>query len=232
MKLNLKALMFPFALAALLMILANGCKKDSTTTPQATGGTVTDIDGNVYKTVTIGTQTWMAENLKTSHFRNGTAIPNVSDSVQWAALTTAGYCFYNNDNSMIPTYGLLYNWAAVTDSNNIAPQGWHVPTDAEWSTLVSYLGSSAGGMLKSTGTTLWLSPNTGATNQTGFNGLPGGDRSYNSLFHYIGMYGCWWCATENTATTAWEYVLKYNSATVTRMEYSKGLGLSLRCIKD
>ena len=216
-----------------VLIFSYGCKKDnSTNNGPATGGTVTDIDGNVYPTVTIGTQTWMAENLKTTRYRNGDSIPNVTDSLQWSTLTTAAYCNYNNDINMVKTYGHLYNWYAITSSKNIAPAGWHMPSDAEWTTLVNFLGDSPGGKLKATGTTYWNSPNTGATNSSGFSGLPAGDRSYTGLFHYIGVYACWWCSTEYSAANGWEYVLEYNRTGVTRMNYSKGLGLSVRCVKD
>lgn len=210
----------------------SGCKKSDSTTTPSTGATVTDIDGNVYPTVTIGTQTWMAANLRTTKYRNGNPIPVVTDSAQWKGLTTDAYCNINNDANTVAVYGRLYNWNAVTSSSNIAPVGWHVPTDAEWTTLTTFLGSGAGGKLKSTGTTYWNSPNAGATNSTGFNGLPGGDRSNNGAFHYFGTYGCFWCTTEASVTDGWEYVLSCNSANVTRMQYSKGLGLSVRCVKD
>jgi uncharacterized protein (TIGR02145 family) len=225
-------LIYPLIIMGFALICSYGCKKSSNNNNPASGSTVTDIDGNVYPVVTIGTQTWMAENLKTTKYRNGTPIPNVSDSVQWAALTTDAYCNFNNDPNTVAVYGRYYNWYAVTDSNNIAPLGWHVPTDAEWTTLVTYLGSGGGGKLKSTGTTYWDSPNTSATNSTGFSGLPAGDRSYNGLFHYLGMYGCWWCTTEYSATDGLEYVVEYNSSGITRLAYSKGLGLSVRCVKD
>ncbi|MCX6246672.1 MAG: fibrobacter succinogenes major paralogous domain-containing protein [Bacteroidetes bacterium] len=226
-------LIYLFLILGVSFIFSNSCKKSSDSgNNSGTVVTVTDIDGNVYPTVIIGTQTWMAANLKTTRYRTGDSIPHVADSLQWVALTTAGYCNINNDPGTVNIYGRLYNWAAVTDSKNIAPAGWHVPTDAEWTTLLTYLGSGAGGKLKSTGTTYWNSPNAGATNATGFSGLPGGDRSSNGLFHYKGIYGCFWCTTEFSATDAWEHVLSYISSNVTRMSYSKGLGLSVRCVKD
>jgi uncharacterized protein (TIGR02145 family) len=215
-----------------VLFFSDSCKKDNSNNNPPSGGTVTDIDGNVYQTVIIGTQTWMASNLKTTKYRNGTQIPNVADSVQWSTLTTGAYCNNNNDPNTVALYGRFYNYYAVTDSNNIAPAGWHVPSDAEWTTLVTYLGSGAGGKLKSTGTTYWNSPNTGATNSTGFSGLPAGDRSYTGLFHYVGMYGCWWSTGASSATNAWEYVTEYNSSGVTRLAYSMGLGLSVRCVKN
>ena len=228
-------LIYPIIIIGIVLIFITGCKKkdDSNNNPAPSGITVTDIDGNVYHAVTIGTQVWMAENLKTTKYRNGILIPVVTDSVQWATLTTPASCYFNNDLNMVNTYGRLYNWYAVTDTSNIiAPAGWHVPTEAEWTTLTTYLGTGAGGKLKSTGTTYWNSPNAGATNATGFNGLPGGDRSNTGLFHYLGVYGCFWCTTAYSPTDGLEYVLSTNSSNVISMNYSKGLGLSVRCVKD
>ena len=226
-------LICPMLIIGFALIFADGCKKNETdNTPEITGETVTDIDGNVYHAVTIGTQVWMAENLKTTRYRNGNPIPNVTDSAQWAALTTGAYCNINNDPNTVNIYGRFYNWYAVTDISNIAPAGWHVPADSEWTVLTTYLGTGPGGKLKATGTTYWNSPNAGATNQTGFGGLPGGDRSNTGTFHYQGLYGCFWCITESSAANAWEHVLSANSANVIRMGYSKGLGMSVRCVKD
>ncbi|MBI5010148.1 MAG: fibrobacter succinogenes major paralogous domain-containing protein, partial [Bacteroidia bacterium] len=137
---------------------------------------VSDIDGNVYQTVTIGTQVWMKENLKTTKLNDGIALPNVIDNAAWAALTTTGYCWYNNDATTYKsTYGALYNWYAV-NTGKLCPIGWHVPSDDEWTLLTTFRGgySVAGGKLKETGTLHWTSPNTGATNETGFTALPGG----------------------------------------------------------
>jgi uncharacterized protein (TIGR02145 family) len=120
----------------------------------SSSGTVTDIDGNVYQTVTLGGQVWMAENLKVTRYRNGDPIPCVNDASAWSGLSTGAYCHYNNDFNNAAIYGRLYNWYAVSDSRNIAPGGWHVPTDTEWQTLVDLLGGSsvAGGKMKTTGT--------------------------------------------------------------------------------
>jgi uncharacterized protein (TIGR02145 family) len=228
-------LFFPLIAVVIVLIFSNGCKKNNDSNNPiipSTGSTVTDIDGNIYHTITIGTQTWTVENLRTTKFRNSHPITNISDSLQWTGLTTPGYCDYNNDVAMAAIYGHLYNWSCVTDTNNLAPAGWHIPTDAEWTILTTYLGTGAGGKLKATGTTYWNIPNAGATNETGFTGLPGGDRSNTGLFHYLGTYGCFWCATESTATEAWEYVLSANTGNVTRMQYSKNIGLSVRCVKD
>ena len=196
--------------------------------------TVTDIDGNVYHAVTIGTQVWMVENLKTTKYRDGTSIPNVTGNTAWSILTTGAYCDYNNTPSNSATYGRLYNWYAATDAHNIAPTGWHVPTDAEWSTLTTYLGgeSVAGGKLKEIGTTHWTSPNTGATNETGFTALPGGYRDYGGTFYGIGDYGYWWSATENDATYAWYRNMNYDFSDVSSYNVDKELGFSVRCVRD
>jgi uncharacterized protein (TIGR02145 family) len=226
-------LIYSFLIMGFVLIFSYGCKKDDKdVNPQPPGITVTDIDGNVYHAVTIGTQVWMAENLKTTRYRNGDSIPNVTDSLQWISLTTPGFCNCNNDVSMTSIYGRLYNWYAVTDSNNIAPVGWHVPNDAEWDTLTTYLGAGPGGKLKAIGTTYWSSPNTGATNETGFNGLPAGDRNNLAQFNYMGTYACFWCTTEYSPTEGIEHVLSKNSTNVIRMNFAKSLGISVRCVKD
>lgn len=206
--------------------------------------TVTDIDGNVYHTVTIGTQVWMVENLKTTKYRDGTSIPNVTDNTEWINLTTGAYCDYNNTPSNSSTYGRLYNWYAATNARNIAPTGWHVPTHADWSTLTTYLGgeSVAGGKLKEIGTTHWQSPNTGATNEAGFTALPGGYRHGNKEFggfvgdgggfYEIGLLGLWWSATEIGATDAWYRVMFYDGSNVGKDDFVKEVGFSVRCVRD
>ncbi|MFA4907717.1 MAG: FISUMP domain-containing protein [archaeon] len=192
---------------------------------------VIDIDDNVYATVKIGNQWWMAENLKVTHYRNGDAIPNMT---VWNDLYTGAYCNYDNNATNADTYGRLYNWYAINDSRNIAPTGWHVPTDAEWQTLVDYLGgeSVAGGNLKEIGITHWFSPNTGATNASGFSALPGGDRYIDGTYGAIGGYGSWWSATGSSSYGAWAWSLGYNSSSVTRYGNYKQYGFSVRCIRD
>ena len=152
-------------------------------------GAITDIDGNVYDTVVIGSQEWTVQNLKTTKLNDGTAIPEVTDNSAWAALTTPGRCAYNNDPANRTIYGELYNWYAV-GIGNLAPAGWRVPTDADWTTLTTYLGglTVAGGKLKESGTTHWHSPNTSGTNEVGFSALPGGCRLNNDgTFFAIGL---------------------------------------------
>lgn len=196
--------------------------------------TVTDFDGNVYNTVNIGTQVWMAENLKVTHYRNGDSIPNITVNSQWSGLTSGAYGNYNNDTSYATTYGLLYNWYAVTDSSDICPTGWHIPSDAEWTTLTDYLGgvNVAGGKMKEMGTTHWTSPNTGATNTSGFTGLPGGIRSSNGYFYQINSHGYWWSSTENSSTMAWRRYLYAYDAKVDVAYNEKTYGFSIRCIRD
>ena len=197
--------------------------------------TVKDNDGNVYSIVTIGTQVWMKENLKTTKYNDGTSIPLVTDATAWTNLSTPGFCWYNNDSANYKaTYGALYNWYTV-NTGKLCPTGWHVPTDAEWTTLTDYLGgtSVAGGKLKEEGTAHWNSPNTGATNESGFTALPGGIRiNYNGTFTYIGEHSNWWPATDYDATNAWYRTLNYNNSEVGRYDNSKRYGFSVRCVRN
>jgi uncharacterized protein (TIGR02145 family) len=197
-------------------------------------GTVTDIDGNIYQTIKIGNQWWMAENLKVTRYRNGEPIPNVTDFSTWSGLSTGAYCNYNNDEANVAVHGRLYNWYAVNDSRNIAPAGWHVPSDAEWQTLVDYLGGDAvaGGKMKEAGTAHWQSPNTGATNESGFTALPSGYRSYYGYFYYLGYYAHFWSSTEYVSTSAWDRHLHYDTSDIYRYYYFKQLGVSVRCVRD
>lgn len=210
-------------------MLTTSCKKnDDNSNPALNGITVTDIDGNVYKTVTIGTQVWMAENLKTTKYRNGDPIPNITDNTAWKKLNSGALCNFNNDANIGDKYGKLYNWYAVDDSRNIAPAGWHVPTDAEWTTLIDYLGGEkvAGGKLKEIGITHWNTPNTGATNETGFTALPGSYRSNDGRFDDIGISGMWW-----TTDYALFRFMDYDSNAVDS-DKELMLGLSVRCVKN
>jgi uncharacterized protein (TIGR02145 family) len=207
----------------------------SFTTQQGAGGTITDIDGNVYHFITIGTQVWLVENLKTTKYRNGDPIPDITDNTTWSNLTTGAYCNYNNDVNNAMTYGRLYNWAAVNDGRNIAPTGWHIPSDAEWTTLTSFLGStggSAGGKLKETGTVHWQSPNTGATNESGFTALPGGYRDMLGTFNNLYLNGYWWSATAISPTSAWYRNLFYLAPDMGSDYINKTDGYSVRCLKD
>jgi len=203
------------------------------------GDCIKDVDGNTYKTVTIGTQTWMAENLKTSKYNDGTDIPNVTDAKQWTELTTGAWCNYNNSDSLGKIYGKLYNWYATnptTNGNkNVCPSGWHVPSIKEWTTIIDYLGGEniAGGKMKEIDTSSWKNPNNYATNVSLFTGLPSGQLTYNSgesyFFHHFGMM---WSNTEKNTTDAWGYNLYYKVSSIDRDEGDKKYGLSIRCLKD
>jgi uncharacterized protein (TIGR02145 family) len=225
------------SLIALLIVFAS-CKKTEVTAPVAPvlPNTVTDIDGNVYNTVTIGSQTWMKENLKTTRYTNGDPIPNVTDNTAWISLTTGGYCNYDNNVANANTYGRLYNWYAVNDSRKIAPKGWHLATDAEWLALENYLGGwrLAGGPLKEAGTAHWASPNNGASNTSSFTALPGGVRKNDGPFNVIGKAGYWWTATgSNNTANAWGHSMDYNYVEVYSLDiFPKRLGFSVRCVKD
>jgi uncharacterized protein (TIGR02145 family) len=205
-----------------------------------TYGSISDIDGNIYKTIQIGTQTWMAENLKTSKYNNGTTIPLITDSNAWQILNTPAYCWYNNDAIAYKTpYGALYNWYSVdavsNGGKNVCPTGWHVPSNAEWNSLITYLGgeSVAGGKLKETGTTHWLSPNTGATNESGFTALPNGSRSLPGTFSSsIGSTSALWSSTESIPSRGWLRILGNSIISEINGENDKQTGFPLRCIKD
>jgi uncharacterized protein (TIGR02145 family) len=193
--------------------------------------------------VTIGTQIWQNTNLDVTTYRNGDPIPQVSDPTAWAGLTTGAWCYYNNNSTYGTTYGKLYNWYAVagihdndpnTPNKKLAPTGYHVPSDAEWSTLTTFLGGEnvAGGKMKETGTAHWNSPNTDATNSSGFTGLPGGYRIGNGSFFNIGNYGFWWSSSEYGTPSAWYRYLYYDSGNANRLNTIKKNGFSVRCLRD
>ena len=197
--------------------------------------TVTDYDGNKYPTVTIGSQVWMKENLKTTHYGNGDSIPNVTVDTEWFNLTSGAYINYNNDSSMVTVYGRLYNWFVIDDSRNICPAGWHVPSNDERSILFNSLGgvNVAGGKMKETGTVHWFSPNTGASNSSGFTSLPAGYGGYeDALFGNLGLGGFWWSSTEHNPGTAHIYNNSYNYSHAAYFDGSKNFGIIVRCLKD
>lgn len=183
--------------------------------------------------VVIGPQTWMLNNLDVTTYRDGTPIPEVTDNAAWAALTTGAWCYYNNNPANGAIYGKLYNWYAVNNPKGLAPIGYHVPSDTEWTILSNTLGGSsvAGGPLKETGTIHWLSPNTGATNSTGFTALPGGYR-YIGIFFSINNISRWWSSTEWNSTNSYMAELYYDSNLLGVNVFDKTDGHSVRCIKD
>jgi len=224
--------------------------------------TVTDYEGHVYNTVVIGNQTWMAENLRSTKYSDGTDIPLVTDNATWQALgnnnNDKAYCFFNNDaNGEAAIYGALYSWAAAMNGSNssnanpsgvqgICPTGWHLPGDNEWKELEMFLGmtqaqanaygyrgTDEGGKLKETGTNHWTSPNTGATNETGFTALPGGIRDGTTgLFHFLGIVSYMWSSTQDSGIYAWYRSLGNDTAQIFRYDNYKSYGFSVRCVKD
>jgi uncharacterized protein (TIGR02145 family) len=211
---------------ALFSILAFSCEKDKTT--------VTDIDGNEYATVTIGNQVWMASELKTTKYKDGTSIAVVTDNTLWAGLTTGALCEFNNTGANSATYGKLYNWYAIADPRGICPVGWHVPAKAEWESFDNALGgaSVAGGKIKETGTTHWLSPNTGATNESGFTALGGGYRNYQGVFKDFNYIVGYWSSTQSDATFAYHRSAWASNASVDTYAVNKKTGFNVRCIQD
>ncbi len=194
--------------------------------------TVKDVDGNVYKTITIGKQTWIAENLKTTKYNDGTSIPYMADSAKLLEPVPA-YYIYNNDKANKSIYGLMYNWYVV-NTGKLCPMNWHVPTYEEWTTLINVLGGEnvAGGKLKENGTKHWTSPNTGATDETGFTALPGGYRSVYGAVAGIGSYGAWWSATKYGDAGAYIRNMSNDNSKLLWNVPSKSCDYSVRCLKD
>jgi uncharacterized protein (TIGR02145 family) len=201
------------------------------------GSNIIDKDGNTYQTVYIGKQHWMAENLKTTKYNDGTDIPHVTDKAQWLDLSTGAWVYYNNDASNNSSYGKLYNWYTISPNTNgnknVCPLGWHVPSDSEWDILIDNLGgeSVAGGKMKQIGNSSWDSPNTYATNSSLFTGLAGGERLSGEYLN-SSLVGSWWSSTEKSISEVWNYKLYYDSGYSFRDEDFKSEGLSIRCIKD
>ena len=205
--------------------------------PDLTYGTMFDIDGNSYRTITIGDQIWMAENLRTTKYRNGDNMPNINSNSEWVALTSGGYSNYDNETDLdkLATNGSLYNWFAVSDNRNIAPEGWHVATYDEWTELANYLGgiTVSGGKSKESGNSHWNSPNTGANNSSGFTALPTGRREYtDGSFINIGFNGFWWSSTAYNPDYSWYFQLNYDTEYINAANFHKQYGFSVRCVRD
>jgi uncharacterized protein (TIGR02145 family) len=195
----------------------------------------TDAANNHYAVVKVGDQIWMAENLRTTKYRNGDAIPGNITNAAWGNLRTGAFSWYNQDSvKYAQDFGGLYNWYSVNDPRSIAPEGWHVPTDAEWTALSTYLGgvNNAGGMLKESGYKHWRSPNSRATNETGFTALPGGYRFQNGTYDEIKTWCVWWCSTSSGSTLAPTRAVFYNSFELGRDLSDKRDGFTIRCIRD
>lgn len=227
----------------LSLIFITSCKKENAE-PEAETGLVTDIDNNVYKTIKIGNQWWMAENLRVKTFRNGVPVYEAQENDQWIN-TISAYCLYDNNNN---APGLLYNWLAVTDINNIAPEGWHIPTDNDWKELEKYLGMSQGEAdkqnwrgtiegekLKNEGTASWRAyDNIWSTNESGFSALAGSCRLFNGIWGDPGLdaTGFWWTSSSYSENAIWYRYLDYKETRIYRSKISKSYGLSIRCVKD
>lgn len=243
-------ILIAFVLIVVLTLFYTSCSKDEETiTPppnQTTNnndinitfdiGAGVTFDGYTYSSIVLGNgQEWLAENLRTTIYCNGDPIPNVTDGTQWSNLTTGAWVFQENDSQYENPYGKLYNWYAVGDSRNVCPCGWHVPSDTELLTLVDYLGGEtvAGGKMKSTNTQYWNSPNTDATNTSGFTGLAAGQRTSGGTFGNIGFNLFCWSSTENNTNNAWIRSLSNNNGNAERLGFfPKENGMSIRCIKD
>ncbi|MFZ4521465.1 MAG: fibrobacter succinogenes major paralogous domain-containing protein [Bacteroidales bacterium] len=223
---------FTILVMTVLILFAGSCKK---TDPVAVPTTITDIDGNVYHTISIGSQVWMVENLRVTKYNDGTAIPQVTDSAAWGNLKTPGYCWYNNNESIYKNiYGALYNGYVLNTDKKIAPSGWHIPSDTEWMILTTYLGGEnvAGNKLKETGSQHWSIMNTNATNESGFTAFPGGYRS-SSFAKFVGMgtVGNWWSSTPYGYGFIYRF-MDDDEGKVGSNNTNKEFGYSIRCIRD
>jgi len=242
MKQECKLWFNPSIFLSIILTFTISCnKKDNNGNSNNPTGTVTDIDGNLYHTVTVGTQVWMVENLRVTHYRNGDSIPNIKDSLYWSGLISGAYCDYNNVSVNSTVFGHLYNWYATSDPRNVAPIGWHVPTIKDWHILFYCLGCDtttwtnvtiAGAKMKEAGTLHWTGPNTGATNSSGFTALPGGCRNrteFNPTYGFFdaGTYGTWWTSNERIIGLS-----SRNNIIAGGDYYFYDTGFSIRCIKD
>jgi len=196
---------------------------------------ITDFDGNIYTSVVIGTQIWMVENLKTTHYNDGTPIPYITNNTDWSNDTSGAYCWYNNDELTYKNpYGALYNWYAVDNIHKLAPKGWRVPTDDDFTVLTTYLGGFlvAGGKLKETGLNHWTTPNAGATNQYGFTALPGGWRDNIGSFDGIKDVGVLFTSSSNGSNEGWYRGITNEDPYISTSNAPSVWGFSIRLIKD
>jgi uncharacterized protein (TIGR02145 family) len=222
--------------SVLINVISNGTSS-AVFNPDLTYGTITDVDGNSYQTIMVGGQIWMVENLRTTKFQNGDLIPEITDNQEWITQSSAAYASYENQSDLdeLATHGLLYNWFAVADSRNIAPLGWHVATEADWIALANEFGglSTAGGKLKESGSTHWNSPNTDATNASGFTGLPSGRREYTDGSSINAGYNAfWWTSSAYNPDYSWYFQLNYDTGDLIQANFHKQYGFAVRCVKD
>ncbi len=214
-------------------LIIGGSNTTTTTakpTTLTTHSTVTDIDGNIYKTVKIGNQVWMGENLKTTRYANGDVIPNVKDNLEWNKLTSEAWCYYNNDSKNNYVDGKLYNGHTIINSRNICPIGWFVPTNEDWDILVSYLGGEEVAGMKMKSVNGWKDNGNGI-NRSGFEGGSGGLRYFYGHFDGLGSSGCWWSSTEVNNSSVWSRSINYKIGIVGKIDFGKTFGFSVRCIK-
>ncbi|HWR99963.1 MAG TPA: fibrobacter succinogenes major paralogous domain-containing protein [Prolixibacteraceae bacterium] len=221
----------------LFIIQTISCEKDEYSENQMSGliyETVSDQEGNKYRTIQIGTQVWMAENLRTARFRDGSSIPVIQSGTMWESATKGAYCRYENNDTVAAAYGHLYNWYAVTDSRGLAPAGWHIPGEADWETLAGFLGGTgtAAMKLKEKGTRHWSSASPGATNESGFTALPGGARGEVGQYCFLGTAGFWWSSGFTNDRTADLRCVTNHSSRLFKYTYNKEYGFSVRCVKD
>ena len=239
---------YSFVVFVLSLCLVVSCKDEDEDPVVNETGTMMDAEGNVYMTVKIGNQWWMAENLKVTKYRNGTGIAKITDSTDWVSQSSGAYCEFNNGNGNLKGPGLLYNWHAVNNADKIAPEGWHIPTDAEWKTLettigmsnaesdkLAWRGSDEGDKLKTSNQDEWAAfGDIFSTNESGFTALAGSCRLFNSLWGDPGLKstGFWWTASSYNTDEAWYRHLDYKNSNVFRSHADQHYGFSIRCVKD
>lgn len=250
MKMRNKSLFYQISIIVLLLAITNSCEKDNDHQENLTNGrtsalfnsnvtygSMTDQDGNVYKTISINGQTWMAENLRTTKYRNGDLIPQLKDNSGWSSASEGAFCNYGNTENIdtIATYGRLYNWYAVSDSRNLAPEGWHVATNSDWLLLSLLLGGDdiAGSKLKEIGVFHWYGPNEDATNESGLTILPTGLRDPSTgTFGMFGYKGLYWSGTQADDSYAWAIQLLGVTSTCNRVPNHMNYGYAIRCVKN
>jgi uncharacterized protein (TIGR02145 family) len=232
------------AFKCLLLVVLSSCHSSNSSSKYSENAVemdstcIKDVDGNVYKTIKIGNQVWMQENLRVTHFRNGDPIPNLSDSAAWVDTEQAAFCNYNNDTGYVRVYGRLYNWYAASDARNICPVGWRVPHDSDYRTLDYHYGGAtvSGAALKEQGLLHWKEPNAGATNESKFSALPGGHRGETAIFERMGYYAFFWNVNKyqqyNDTNYAHECSLNYSLSYFNQDWGCKNRGMSIRCIKE